>query len=79
MKGNLPEKMNGADAAKKLEWIDKMLKVVEAEERDLERDGEKDEDGDGNGDRWTKRVFWDEWREQIWKKACEEVRRGRGR
>lgn len=71
MNGNLPEKKNEADAAKKLDWIDRMLRVVEAEERELE--------GDGEGERWTKRVFWDEWREQVRRKACREFASERGR
>ena len=77
MKGNLPEKRNGAGAAKKLEWVDKMLRAVEAEERELE--AEDGGEGEGGGERWTKRVFWDEWREQVRKKACRESAREKGR
>ena len=74
MQGNLPEKKNGADAAKKLDWIDRMLRVVNAEERELEGEGK----GEGDGERWTRRVFWDEWREQVRRKACREAASERG-
>ena len=68
-RGNLPESMNGKDAQRKLDWIDRMLQSEEAYEQSMEwetegRDDEEDE-------RWSKRVFWDRRREEIWRKAAE--------
>ena len=84
--GNLPERLNGASAKRKLEWIDEMLREVQVEEwhAEINSDGEGEEEGreetvtlrggeeGGDADRWAKREFWDWKREEIFRRAAGE-------
>ena len=68
--------MSGAEAKRKLEWIDNALQPVEVEEQaadwaarwrpDPGADGAAVEGDDG---KWSKRVFWDRRRAEIWSMA----------
>ena len=62
LRGNLPESMSDEDASRKLDWIDRRLIFEQAEEQTAGGGAEGDE-------KWSKRVFWDRRREEIWKRA----------